>query len=76
MMGKRTMQYLALITMTWIMHVLTVVQAQYLEPPLNTFQPSWFGYVLINLIVKLVFEWYLDTRSEDMNWVMGYVNGF
>ena len=50
------MQYLALITMTWIMHVLTVVQAQYLEPPPNTFQPSWYGYVLINLIVKLVFE--------------------
>ena len=75
MMGKRTMQYLALITMTWIMHVLTVVQAQYLEPPLNTFS-NLPGYVLINLIVKLVFEQQLDTRSEDMNWVMGYVNGF
>ena len=42
MMAKRTMQYLAL-TMTWIMHVLAVVQAKYLEPPLNTFSnlPSY-----------------------------------
>ena len=47
-MVKRTMQYLALITMTWIMLILTVLQDKHPKPPPNTYS-KLPGYVFPTL---------------------------